>query len=100
MTRSGGSTMDNLPAIGLEVARLREMLAGDHFDAALLTEPSSVCYVSGFAVPLTIGAGGAFAAGPNMAGVGRSSSALFVSGSEEGQVGSERGLDTLLVYNG
>jgi Xaa-Pro dipeptidase len=90
--------MDTLPAIGMEVARLREVLGGDGFSAVLLSEPSSICYVSGFPVPLTIGAGGAFAGGPNLAGVGQSTGALFVSAAEAGTVPPDQALDRLLVY--
>jgi Xaa-Pro aminopeptidase len=91
--------MSKLPPVGSELARLREALAADGIAAVLLSEPASICYVSGFSVPLTIGAGGAFAGGPNLAGVSQSSSALFVSGSEAGSAGRVQELDTLVVYN-
>ncbi|MDB5076817.1 MAG: Creatinase/Prolidase N-terminal domain, partial [Chloroflexi bacterium] len=91
--------MSNLLPIGHELARLREALAADGIGAVLLSEPASICYVSGFTVPLSIGAGGSFAGGPNIAGVSQSGSVLFVSASEAGPAGRDQTLDSLLVYN-
>src|SRR5437879_1214602 len=91
--------VDKLPPAGQELARLQESLAADGIAAVLLSEAASIRYVSGFTVPLTIGAGGSFAAGPNLAGVSQTGSALLVSGSEAGAAGRDQDLDSLVVYN-
>ena len=91
--------MEILPAFGMEVARLREALAADNLEAVLLSEPGSICFATGFAVPLPIGAGTAFAGGPILAAVGVDASGLLVSGSEAGVAKHDSCADVLTVYS-
>src|SRR5579872_4292636 len=88
----------DMPPLGEEVARLREALAADGLDAVLLSEPASIRYVSGFSPPLPIGAGAAFAAGPNLAVVSDRASALLVSASETGAASRQQGTESLIIY--
>jgi Xaa-Pro aminopeptidase len=90
--------MEPPPPLGGEVIRLREALAADNMDAVLLSEPASIRYVSGFSVPPPIGAGAAFAAGPNLAAVSDRAGALLVSGSEAGAASRRQGTGSLIVY--
>lgn len=91
--------MTDLPAFGMEVARLREALVADSLDAVLLSEPGSICFATGFAVPLPIGAGTAFAGGPILAAVSGDASGLLVSGSEAGIAEKDSHADALTVYS-
>ena len=81
-----------------ELTRLRQAIASEDLSALLLSEPGSICYVSGYAPPLPIGAGAAFAGGPNLAVVGTAASALLVSGAEAGQARRELRGGELIVY--
>ena len=81
-----------------ELTRLHQAMAGERLSALLLSEPGSICYVSGYAPPLPIGAGAAFAGGPNLAVVGTAGSALLVSGAEAGQTRRELRGSELIVY--
>jgi Xaa-Pro aminopeptidase len=92
-------TMHNLPGFGLEVSQLREALAADRLEMVLLSEPGSICFATGFAVPLPIGAGHAFAGGPILAAVGQETSGLLVSGSEAGAARNDSHADALTVYS-
>ncbi len=91
--------MDGLPGFGMEVVRLREALAAEGLHGALLSEPGSICFATGFAVPLPIGAGNAFAGGPVLAAIGADASGLLVSGSEAGAARIDGRVDVLTVYS-
>ncbi|HXT34983.1 MAG TPA: Xaa-Pro peptidase family protein [Chloroflexota bacterium] len=88
----------DIPPPGEEVARLREALAAAGLDAVLLSEPASIRYASGFSPPLPIGAGAAFAAGPNLAAVSDQASGLLVSTSEAGAAARRQETDSLISY--
>ena len=81
-----------------ELTRLRRAMAEERLSAVLVTEPGSICYVSGYAPPVPIGAGTAFAGGPNLAVVGTAASALLVSGAEASQARRELRGGALIVY--
>jgi Xaa-Pro aminopeptidase len=93
-----GVDMGDLPSFGMEVIRFREALAADGLDVVLLSEPASICCATAFAVPLPIGAGAAFAAGPILALVSRDTTGLLVSSSEAGLAQLESRAEHLAVY--
>src|SRR5437879_6429238 len=88
-----------MAATAAELTRLREALVAQGLSAVLLSEPASICYASGYVAPLPIGAGAAFAAGPNLAAVGSAGSGLLVSDAEASQARRQQQLDTLIVYS-
>lgn len=82
-----------------ELQRLKDAMKSDGLQALLLSEPSSVCYASGYEMPLPIGAGADFAGGPNLVLVGPDSNdSLLVAETEGSKAKMQSRLNHLLVY--
>ncbi len=83
----------------LELQRLKDAMMADSMHALLLTEPASVCYASGYEMPLPLGAGADFAGGPNLVLVGPGANGtLLVAETERSKAERQNRLDQLLVY--
>lgn len=83
----------------LELGRLQDAMKLNGLDAVLLSEPSSICYASGYEVPLQIGAGADFAGGPNLVLVGpESHHLLLVAETEASKARLQSRLAELLVH--
>jgi len=84
----------------LELRRLHDAMKLNGLDAVLLSEPSSICYASGYEMPLPIGAGADFAGGPNLVLVGsESQDLLLVAETEASKARLQSRLTQLLVYS-
>jgi len=88
-----------MPDENLELQRLKDQMRAAGVHALLLSEPSSICYASGYEMPLAIGAGADFAGGPNLVLVGPAGmDTLLVAETEASKAKMQNRLRQLLVY--
>jgi Xaa-Pro aminopeptidase len=88
-----------MPDENLELRRLKNVMRSDGVDLLILSEPSSICYASGYEMPLPIGAGADFAGGPNLLLVGADENdALIVAETEASKASMQSRADQLFVY--